>query len=217
MISTSFVVHFLFVCVLILDTSTSASSKWSQCQFCKLVITTVNLWRHIRTQHTDQPPLQCEYCQKSFKNKYSKREHIRKSELLAILRRPRNLTFGTISFRCIYVGGFSLHLRPFSLVGCPRNCSLIPKHRKLRWLCWRPSVHGSKWSKCMQKRDCFNCKVARVTPVGTQSPQFNCSTFCKFQESLTKNPPSHKVTWSFAQTLNEKQKNRIEERPMIAT
>ncbi|GAB0087083.1 Zinc finger C2H2 superfamily [Sergentomyia squamirostris] len=53
------------------------NTKWSQCQYCKLVITTVNLWRHVRTQHTSQPPRKCEYCQKSFKNKYSLREHIR--------------------------------------------------------------------------------------------------------------------------------------------
>lgn len=52
-------------------------SKWSQCQFCKLVITSVNLWRHIRTQHTEQSPRQCEHCQKKFKNKYSLREHVR--------------------------------------------------------------------------------------------------------------------------------------------
>lgn len=52
-------------------------SKWSQCQFCKLIITTVNLWRHIRTQHTEQSPRQCEHCQKKFKNKYSLREHVR--------------------------------------------------------------------------------------------------------------------------------------------
>ncbi|XP_055711103.1 transcription factor GAGA isoform X1 [Phlebotomus papatasi] len=55
----------------------SGNTKWSQCQFCKLVITTVNLWRHVRTQHTSQPPRKCEHCQKSFKNKYSLREHIR--------------------------------------------------------------------------------------------------------------------------------------------
>lgn len=54
-----------------------ATSKWSQCQFCKLVITTVNLWRHIRTQHTAQAPRECEHCQKKFKNKYSLREHVR--------------------------------------------------------------------------------------------------------------------------------------------
>lgn len=53
------------------------SQKWSQCQFCKLVITTVNLWRHIRTQHTPQPPQRCNYCKKTFKNKYSLREHVR--------------------------------------------------------------------------------------------------------------------------------------------
>lgn len=63
-------IFFLFV----LDIPTS---KWSQCQFCKLVITTVNLWRHIRTQHTAQPPRQCDRCQKKFKNKYSLREHVR--------------------------------------------------------------------------------------------------------------------------------------------
>ena len=52
-------------------------SKWSKCQFCKLVITSVNLWRHIRTQHTEHSPRQCEHCQKKFKNKYSLREHVR--------------------------------------------------------------------------------------------------------------------------------------------
>lgn len=53
------------------------NNKWTECQFCKMVITTVNLWRHIRTQHTPQPPRRCEQCQKNFKNKYSLREHIR--------------------------------------------------------------------------------------------------------------------------------------------
>lgn len=53
------------------------TNKWSQCQFCKLVITTVNLWRHIRTQHHPQPPRQCVHCNKHFKNKYSLREHVR--------------------------------------------------------------------------------------------------------------------------------------------
>lgn len=52
-------------------------NKWSQCEHCKLVITTVNLWRHVRTQHTKQPPRRCEYCNKNFKNKYSLREHVR--------------------------------------------------------------------------------------------------------------------------------------------
>lgn len=52
-------------------------NKWSQCQFCKVVITTVNLWRHIRTQHTPQPPRDCDHCSKQFKNKYSLREHVR--------------------------------------------------------------------------------------------------------------------------------------------
>lgn len=42
-----------------------------------MVITTVNLWRHIRTQHTPQPPRKCDLCNKNFKNKYSLREHIR--------------------------------------------------------------------------------------------------------------------------------------------
>jgi uncharacterized Zn-finger protein len=37
----------------------------------------VNLWRHVRTQHTSQPPRKCEYCKKTFKNKYSLREHVR--------------------------------------------------------------------------------------------------------------------------------------------
>lgn len=52
-------------------------SKWTQCQYCKLVITSVNLWRHVRTQHTSQPPRKCDYCKKTFKNKYSLREHVR--------------------------------------------------------------------------------------------------------------------------------------------
>ena len=30
-----------------------------------------------RTQHTSQPPRKCEYCKKTFKNKYSLREHVR--------------------------------------------------------------------------------------------------------------------------------------------
>jgi hypothetical protein len=54
-----------------------ANSKWTQCQYCKLVITSVNLWRHVRTQHTSQPPRKCDYCKKTFKNKYSLREHVR--------------------------------------------------------------------------------------------------------------------------------------------
>lgn len=54
-----------------------SQNRWSQCQFCKLVITTVNLWRHMRTQHTSQPPRRCEHCKKTFKNKYSLREHVR--------------------------------------------------------------------------------------------------------------------------------------------
>lgn len=37
----------------------------------------MNLWRHVRTQHTAQQPQECTYCQKNFKNKYSLREHIR--------------------------------------------------------------------------------------------------------------------------------------------
>lgn len=63
------------VCVCVfLDIS---NNKWTECQFCKMVITTVNLWRHIRTQHTPQPPRKCDVCNKNFKNKYSLREHIR--------------------------------------------------------------------------------------------------------------------------------------------
>jgi uncharacterized protein YrzB (UPF0473 family) len=58
-------------------TSEETNSKWTQCQYCKLVITSVNLWRHVRTQHTSQPPRKCEYCKKTFKNKYSLREHVR--------------------------------------------------------------------------------------------------------------------------------------------
>ncbi|XP_068139690.1 modifier of mdg4 isoform X2 [Drosophila tropicalis] len=58
-------------------TNDSPNNKWTECQFCKMVITTVNLWRHIRTQHTPQPPRKCDLCNKNFKNKYSLREHIR--------------------------------------------------------------------------------------------------------------------------------------------
>lgn len=102
-----------FFLILFLDTSTS--SKWSQCQFCKLVITTVNLWRHIRTQHTDQPPLQCEYCQKSFKNKYSKREHIRKFNFLLIHHTsPKFETLKLEWLRFFHL--FFDHLWPFSVV-----------------------------------------------------------------------------------------------------
>ncbi|EDS37169.1 conserved hypothetical protein [Culex quinquefasciatus] len=54
-----------------------SSNKWSQCQICKLVITSVNLWRHMRTQHTNQEPKRCNRCNKKFKNKYSLREHVR--------------------------------------------------------------------------------------------------------------------------------------------
>uniref|UniRef100_A0A336LIS6 CSON003309 protein n=1 Tax=Culicoides sonorensis TaxID=179676 RepID=A0A336LIS6_CULSO len=59
------------------DTSNNPNSKWTKCQFCKLVITTANLWRHVRTQHTNQPKIQCDKCHKTFKNKYSLREHVR--------------------------------------------------------------------------------------------------------------------------------------------
>lgn len=51
--------------------------RLSQCHICKLIITSVNLWRHIRTQHTAQPKKKCNYCKKEFKNKYSLREHVR--------------------------------------------------------------------------------------------------------------------------------------------
>lgn len=54
-----------------------SNNKWTQCQYCKLVITSVNLWRHVRTQHTSQPPRKCDFCKKTFKNKYSLREHVR--------------------------------------------------------------------------------------------------------------------------------------------
>nr|XP_029734220.1 modifier of mdg4 isoform X4 [Aedes albopictus] len=54
-----------------------STNKWSQCQICKLVITSVNLWRHMRTQHTNQEPQKCNRCNKQFKNKYSLREHVR--------------------------------------------------------------------------------------------------------------------------------------------
>jgi hypothetical protein len=58
-------------------TTEESNSKWTQCQYCKLVITSVNLWRHVRTQHTSQPPRKCDFCKKTFKNKYSLREHVR--------------------------------------------------------------------------------------------------------------------------------------------
>jgi hypothetical protein len=73
--NSCFLFYFFFFSILILDVV--MSSKWAQCQFCKLIITSVNLWRHIRTQHTPQPPRNCEKCQKTFKNKYSLREHVR--------------------------------------------------------------------------------------------------------------------------------------------
>ncbi|XP_037937139.1 modifier of mdg4 isoform X2 [Teleopsis dalmanni] len=66
------------------------NNKWTECQFCKMVITTVNLWRHIRTQHTPQPPRQCELCNKNFKNKYSLREHIRISHEQKIAVKTEN-------------------------------------------------------------------------------------------------------------------------------
>lgn len=56
-----------------------------------MVITTVNLWRHIRTQHTPQPPRRCEHCNKNFKNKYSLREHIRISHEQ---QKPTSITGG---------------------------------------------------------------------------------------------------------------------------
>ncbi|XP_039960528.1 modifier of mdg4 isoform X2 [Bactrocera neohumeralis] len=66
------------------------NNKWTECQFCKMVITTVNLWRHIRTQHTPQPPRKCELCNKNFKNKYSLREHIRISHEQKITVKSEN-------------------------------------------------------------------------------------------------------------------------------
>ncbi|TMW54283.1 hypothetical protein DOY81_000638 [Sarcophaga bullata] len=66
------------------------NNKWTECQFCKMVITTVNLWRHIRTQHTPQPPRKCELCNKNFKNKYSLREHIRISHEQKLALRTEN-------------------------------------------------------------------------------------------------------------------------------
>lgn len=75
-----FLPHFLFPILVVLRARESPDgplNKWSQCQFCNVVITTVNLWRHIRTQHTPQPPRQCDHCSKQFKNKYSLREHVR--------------------------------------------------------------------------------------------------------------------------------------------
>ena len=66
------------------------NNKWTECQFCKMVITTVNLWRHIRTQHTPQPPRKCELYNKNFKNKYSLREHIRISHEQKLALRTEN-------------------------------------------------------------------------------------------------------------------------------
>ncbi|XP_017476023.1 PREDICTED: modifier of mdg4 isoform X2 [Rhagoletis zephyria] len=66
------------------------NNKWTECQFCKMVITTVNLWRHIRTQHTPQPPRKCDLCNKNFKNKYSLREHIRISHEQKITMKSEN-------------------------------------------------------------------------------------------------------------------------------
>lgn len=73
---TLFFLSFLFLIHLI-RAADGSNTKWTQCSFCKLVITSVNLWRHVRTQHTAQQPQCCIYCQKNFKNKYSLREHIR--------------------------------------------------------------------------------------------------------------------------------------------
>ncbi|KFB35984.1 AGAP001073-PA-like protein [Anopheles sinensis] len=42
-----------------------------------MVITSGNLWRHMRTQHSRLEPKQCDHCNKQFKNKYSLREHVR--------------------------------------------------------------------------------------------------------------------------------------------
>lgn len=70
--SSNFLSLFLFLLLDIVSTN-----KWSQCQICKLVITSVNLWRHMRTQHTNQEPQKCNRCNKQFKNKYSLREHVR--------------------------------------------------------------------------------------------------------------------------------------------
>lgn len=70
--NTNFLSMFLFLLLDIVSTN-----KWSQCQICKLVITSVNLWRHMRTQHTNQEPQKCNRCNKQFKNKYSLREHVR--------------------------------------------------------------------------------------------------------------------------------------------
>lgn len=71
-------------------------NKWSQCQFCKVVITTVNLWRHIRTQHTPQPQRQCDHCRKKFKNKYSLREHVRIAHELKVTTSNAPTTVDTI-------------------------------------------------------------------------------------------------------------------------
>ncbi|KNC28653.1 Broad-complex core protein isoforms 1/2/3/4/5 [Lucilia cuprina] len=55
------------------------NNKWTECQFCKMVITTVNLWRHIRTQHTPQPPrkfLLCKICKRKLNSPNALRRHI---------------------------------------------------------------------------------------------------------------------------------------------
>ncbi|XP_075214440.1 uncharacterized protein LOC142320486 isoform X6 [Lycorma delicatula] len=52
-----------------------------QCPYCEIQISSGNLRRHIRTQHTHLPTAKCHYCLRIFKHKYSLREHIRVSHM----------------------------------------------------------------------------------------------------------------------------------------
>uniref|UniRef100_A0A182FJB0 Uncharacterized protein n=1 Tax=Anopheles albimanus TaxID=7167 RepID=A0A182FJB0_ANOAL len=60
-----------------ISTRNAASSKRSMCRICSAIMTTSNLWRHERTQHSMPSPKKCIICNKAFKNKYSLREHHR--------------------------------------------------------------------------------------------------------------------------------------------
>lgn len=87
-----------------------------------MVITTVNLWRHIRTQHTPQPPRKCDLCNKNFKNKYSLREHIRISHEQKVAIKSEN--WWTIFQLQHGVNWVSLHLVPLHTTDRQRrHCS----------------------------------------------------------------------------------------------
>lgn len=51
------------------------------CPYCNVRISSGNLRRHIRTQHTAFPTVVCNFCSRTFKNKYSLREHVRISHI----------------------------------------------------------------------------------------------------------------------------------------